>query len=70
MKIDPEDLVSTKDIARMAHVTMSAVSNWKLRHPDFPRPVVVVGDGEIPLYLIHHVQQYLFGRKKWDRNGN
>ena len=32
-------LVSTKDIAKLFNVGVPAVSNWKVRHKDFPKPV-------------------------------
>ncbi|MFI0444204.1 N-6 DNA methylase [Actinomadura sp. 6N118] len=36
----PEDAtVTAADIARLAGVGRAAVSNWRRRHPDFPRPV-------------------------------
>lgn len=64
MKIDPNDLVSTKDIAILAGVRSTAVTNWKSRHSDFPQPIVIVGNGELPLYLRQHVEQYLYGRRR------
>jgi N-6 DNA Methylase len=33
-----DELVSASEIAEMAHVTPSAVSNWRKRFPDFPAP--------------------------------
>jgi type I restriction enzyme M protein len=34
-----DDLMSLSDVARVAGVNKSAVTNWKDRHRDFPRPV-------------------------------
>jgi type I restriction-modification system DNA methylase subunit/predicted DNA-binding transcriptional regulator AlpA len=40
---DSEALVSLADLAEMAGVTRPAVSNWRRRNPDFPRPVRETG---------------------------
>jgi type I restriction enzyme M protein len=34
-----EDLMSLSDVARLAGVNKSAVTNWRDRHPHFPKPV-------------------------------
>ena len=40
---DPDALVSLADLAEMAGVSRPAVSNWRRRNPDFPRPVAETG---------------------------
>lgn len=34
-----DDLMSLSDVARLAGVNKSAVTNWRGRHPDFPKPI-------------------------------
>lgn len=41
--IDLDDIVSLGDLANLFGVGQGAVSNWKKRYDDFPRPVKVVG---------------------------
>lgn len=46
-------------VAKRAEVRLSAVSNWRSRHSDFPRPVVVSGQevfkvGEVAKWLREH----------------
>ncbi|MFI5607195.1 N-6 DNA methylase [Amycolatopsis sp. NPDC051903] len=53
---DRDPHVSLSDIASAVEVRLSAVSNWRSRHDDFPRPVVVDGHerfdaGEIAAWL-------------------
>lgn len=36
------DLVSAQDIAIRAGVTVAAVSNWLVRHPSFPEPLLTL----------------------------
>lgn len=36
---DLNSLVTTRDIAKIYGVGVPAVSNWKVRHKDFPVPV-------------------------------
>lgn len=64
MKVDPTDLVGTKDIADMASVSLSAVSNWKARDVGFPRPIITVNQGATDLYLRQHVEQFLAYRRR------
>lgn len=45
-----DDIVSSSDIARLCGVTGPAVSNWKQRFPNFPKPFAFVNDGHTPLY--------------------
>lgn len=39
MMIDIEDVVTKTEIAEILGVGPSAVSNWKRRHTDFPKPI-------------------------------
>ena len=52
------------DIAKMAEVGVSAASNWRKRHADFPRPAVVSGQ---ELFAADEVARWL-GRRKIARN--
>lgn len=47
MAIQGEELTLT-DIAKLAGVGVSAVSNWRKRHPDFPQPVSESGQELFP----------------------
>ena len=58
MKWDLADLASTADIADECGVGMAAVANWATRHPDFPRPLVVVARGKTPIYSRKAVQDW------------
>ncbi|MFE6755987.1 N-6 DNA methylase [Streptomyces sp. NPDC057684] len=53
----PAAVVTAAEIARLAGVTRAAVSNWRRRHPDFPRPAV--GTATSPLFALTEVQQWL-----------
>lgn len=33
-------LITSREIADRLHVTRSTISNWKVRYPDFPKPVI------------------------------
>jgi chromosome partitioning protein len=41
------DLVGIAEVARMARVTRAAVSNWRARFPDFPKPVAELQAGPV-----------------------
>jgi hypothetical protein len=49
--------VAAYDIARLAGVGRAAVSNWRRRYPDFPKPVG--GTSASPLYALGEVQAWL-----------
>lgn len=49
--------VAAYDIARLAGVGRAAVSNWRRRYPDFPRPVG--GSTASPLYAMSEVEEWL-----------
>ncbi|MFC8449175.1 N-6 DNA methylase [Kitasatospora sp. NPDC057223] len=50
-------VVTAAEIARLAGVTRAAVSNWRRRYPDFPRPAA--GTSTSPLFPLAEVQQWL-----------
>jgi type I restriction-modification system DNA methylase subunit len=60
---DPDALVSLADVAEMAHVSRPAVSNWRRRYPDFPRPVSETGAtslfrlGDLMAWMAKHDKQ-------------
>lgn len=45
MKVDTKDMISSQQIAEKLEVTPAAVSNWKNRHPLFPKPIFNDGNG-------------------------
>lgn len=57
--------VTLTDIAKLAEVGVSAVSNWRKRHADFPRPTVVSGQ---ELFAADEVARWL-GQRRIARNG-
>ena len=52
-----ETLVSAADIARLADVGRSAVSNWRRRYAGFPRPAG--GTPAVPLFALDEVEAWL-----------
>lgn len=48
--VDLDDLVTTSEVADMLGVGVSAISNYKQRHEDFPKPLVAVNRGRTDLY--------------------
>jgi SAM-dependent methyltransferase len=55
--VSDETLVSAADIARLADVGRSAVSNWRRRYADFPRPAG--GTPAVPLFALDEVEAWL-----------
>ncbi|MEV6649351.1 N-6 DNA methylase [Streptomyces sp. NPDC051219] len=49
--------VTAAGIARLAGVGRAAVSNWRRRHPDFPKPVG--GSETSPSFALHEVEKWL-----------
>lgn len=54
--------VTAADIARLAAVGRAAVSNWRRRHDDFPRPVG--GTAVSPTFSLAEVEDWLRGQGK------
>lgn len=54
--------VTAVEIARLAGVGRAAVSNWRRRHPDFPRPVG--GTDSSPTFALTEVDAWLRGQGK------
>ncbi|MBW8485527.1 N-6 DNA methylase [Actinomadura parmotrematis] len=54
--------VTAADIARLAAVGRAAVSNWRKRHDDFPRPVG--GTAASPSFSLAEVQEWLRAQGK------
>ena len=54
--------VTAVEIARLAGVGRAAVSNWRRRHPDFPRPVG--GTDSSPTFALADVESWLQGQGK------
>lgn len=49
--------VTAADIARLAGVGRAAVSNWRRRHADFPKPVG--GTETSPAFALGEVEEWL-----------
>lgn len=56
--------VNAGDIARLVDVGRAAVSNWRRRHEDFPRPVG--GTASSPLFSLREVEDWLRRNGKID----
>lgn len=57
-----ETLVAAADIARLAGVGRSAVSNWRRRYAGFPQPVA--GTPSSPLFALAEVEAWLRGQRR------
>ncbi|MGW7644196.1 N-6 DNA methylase [Streptomyces bobili] len=55
-------LVTGSEIARLAGVTRAAVSNWRRRYDDFPKPAA--GGANSPLFDLAEVQAWLDRQRK------
>lgn len=62
MNHNPKARVSVGEIAEMAGVSPSAVSNWRRRHKDFPLPVEATAGGD--LFELESVTSWLDSRGK------
>jgi hypothetical protein len=51
-------LYAKADMAARWGVSRQVVKNWETRHEDFPKPVMWVGNGTMPLYLEQDVLEY------------
>ncbi|MDN3365415.1 hypothetical protein QU577_27000 [Priestia megaterium] len=51
-------LLAKSDMASRWGVTPQVVHNWESRHSDFPKPVMRVQNGKLPLYLLEDVEKY------------
>jgi hypothetical protein len=60
--------VTSADIARLAGVRPTAVSNWRRRHPDFPEPVG--GTEKSPRFSLDAVRDWLEAQGKSIRVGS
>lgn len=67
MTTEPSDdvLIGLSDIAQVAGVTASAVSNWRRRHADFPTSRHSSGGAD--LFSLHDVEAWLIEQGKIDR---
>lgn len=54
--------VTSADIARLAGVRPTAVSNWRRRHPDFPEPIG--GTAKSPRFSLLEVREWLASQGK------
>jgi hypothetical protein len=62
---DDPDLMTAAAIARLAGVGRAAVSNWRRRYPDFPRPVA--GNSASPTFSRAEVEDWLTATGKADQ---
>jgi hypothetical protein len=55
--VNPDNLVSTTEIAERAGVSAITVHKWRTRHDDFPQPLVTLAVG--PVWYWPTVQSWL-----------
>ncbi|MEV4450136.1 N-6 DNA methylase [Streptomyces mirabilis] len=60
-----KNLLTAADIARLAGVGRAAVSNWRRRYPEFPKPVG--GTAQRPMFSREQVQEWLADTGKSDQ---
>lgn len=58
----PEELVGINEIAEMAGTSRQAVSNWRVRAPDFPAPISELASG--PVFRRSHIIAWLKRNKR------
>lgn len=51
-------ILTKADRATRWGVTRQVVNNWENRHSDFPKPIMTVQNGSLPLYLESDVMVY------------
>lgn len=51
-------LMTKADMATRWGVSRQVVKNWEDRHANFPKSVMIVSNGQIPLYLESDVERY------------
>ena len=68
MRRAKEATLTVSEIAELAGVSSSAVSNWKKRFDDFPDPVATAPGGR-ELYSIDAVERWLQLTERWDAAG-
>jgi hypothetical protein len=64
---DTIDYCTPGEIAQIAGVTCSAVSNWIAREVGFPLPVLTSVSGSCKLWDVQEVRDWLSGRPAVDR---
>src|SRR5712691_7265736 len=65
MTPEDNDPMTAAAIARLAGVGRAAVSNWRRRYPDFPKPVA--GSSASPMFSRAEVQEWLTATGKADQ---
>ena len=58
------DLISSSDTARFLQVTLAAVSNWKVRYEDFPKPYVTLNEGTCAIYRKQEIVEWAVMNRK------
>jgi hypothetical protein len=59
-KIGEQTLVGIAEISELCHTSRQAVSNWRARDINFPKPIADLRSG--PIFHLHEVQQWLISR--------
>lgn len=61
MPLAEDDLIGINEIADIAGVSRQAVANWRVRFPDFPKPLTELRAG--PVFRGRQVRAWLRKRK-------
>lgn len=61
---DLDDLAATGDVAARLGVKNSTVSNWMVRYPNFPAPLVTLSTGPV-----HSMRQVVAWYDQWTASG-
>lgn len=56
-----DEYLNFQEIARRAGVTPAAVTNWRIRHDDFPRPIKEIG--KTKLFSARQINAWLSSRQ-------
>jgi chromosome partitioning protein len=62
LALEDEDLLGIFEVAELAGVSRTVISNWRVRDPRFPAPVADLRAG--PVFRVRDIQRYLKRRKK------
>lgn len=54
-----EDLIAQGDLATQLGVRTSAISNWRNRYQDFPRPIIASELDHVAIYLWPEVKKWI-----------
>lgn len=64
MRIDPDDLIDSTEVAELVGLSSStAVSTYRKRYAAFPEPIVTKGSGKCVLWLRSDIKRWVQSRQ-------